>query len=83
MKRLKVRKMATINKEMNTSKQFKRLGYDVMVHPNWIEYEYKPKDYTGNYDCIWFDLERHTVNDYSMDVVKAIIEQCKELGWLE
>ena len=75
--------MATINKEMNTSKQFKRLGYDVMAHPNWIEYEYKPKDYTGNYDCIWFDLERRTVNDYNMEVVKAIVAQCKELGWWE
>lgn len=63
--------------------KFRKLGYDCTTHPNWIEYEYKPKDYAGNYDCIWFDLERHTVNDYSMDVVKAIIEQCKELGWWE
>ena len=72
---------------MKAKEMFKKLGYKkISDSVNWLIYNfdeifeirfYKPQQDISIY---YYD---ETVNSIDMEELQAIIQQCKELGWLE
>lgn len=75
---------------MTAQEMFEKLGYGKTFHD---DYEIVYSAYNGNFKEaeIEFDLETQTfyciyddgIMEVSMNVLKAIMQQCKELGWLD
>lgn len=65
--------------EMTAKKMFEELGYTYYKSDNMILYEISEINY-----FIFSPDKEITVGDYGIDVatLKAINQQCKELGWI-
>ena len=72
--------------QLTAREMFEKLGYEKIErqddYGNYIEY------YTGEDDCIritfYLEDKKIGIGDYilfSLDIFKAINQQCKELGW--
>lgn len=81
---------------MSAKEMFEALGYEQTQLTKFVKYTYKR--YISNWYHIMFDLEEKTIDCYisndspfsplepysiTTNELKAINQQCKELGWLD
>lgn len=73
---------------MTAKEMFEKLGFEEVITQGFVEYDIF--DFEHSTATISFNKDKQTVECFSfddameidMDVINAIMQQCKELGWI-
>lgn len=69
---------------MNAKEMFEKLGFKRYVFDYITAIVYEKNSYENGHEGIRFENHEVRISDsLTMDKLKAIYQQCKELGWLD